>query len=288
MVAPMLSQRTCPLTAHSAAAHQSLLLARSAAVSVGTTRQTVRRQLRTYAVEEQKDQAQQSSAPKPDIAKFSDNIGLPTDEGIFGFKPFPEVWVGRLAMAGFVTSCVVEFQTGKGTLQQLGLYTPNDALFYTTLALSTGASVFAFGRTLSRALTGNMSKTELKRYGRALGLSDEASQISETETEMKSNWQGKPDTPPSSLTGSGSDNPTDTFQNEQAQSPAKPAPLPEDTIFVEPSERYARNVEIQNGRAAMIGFLGSTVVEAATGKGILSQVLWYFKLVNILGPASGF
>lgn len=52
--------------------------------------------------------------------------------------------------------------------------------------------------------------------------------------------------------------------------------------------RYARNVEIQNGRAAMIGFLGTTVVEAATGKGILSQVLWYLKLVNILGPASGF
>ena len=52
--------------------------------------------------------------------------------------------------------------------------------------------------------------------------------------------------------------------------------------------RYARNVEIANGRAAMIGFLGSTVVEAATGKGILSQVLWYLKLVNILGPASGF
>lgn len=21
--------------------------------------------------------------------------GLPTDEGLFGFKPFPEVWVGR-------------------------------------------------------------------------------------------------------------------------------------------------------------------------------------------------
>ena len=30
--------------------------------------------------------------------QFADSIGLPTDEGIFGFKPFPELWVGRLAM----------------------------------------------------------------------------------------------------------------------------------------------------------------------------------------------
>ena len=52
--------------------------------------------------------------------------------------------------------------------------------------------------------------------------------------------------------------------------------------------RYARNVEITNGRAAMIGFLGVVAVEAYTGKGILSQLLWYLKLVNILGPASGF
>lgn len=52
--------------------------------------------------------------------------------------------------------------------------------------------------------------------------------------------------------------------------------------------RYARGVEVANGRAAMIGFLVCVALEAWTGKGILSQVLWELKLVNILGPASGF
>lgn len=46
------------------------------------------------------------------LAQFADSIGLPTDEGLFGFKPFSEVWVGRLAMIGFLTSVVQEFLTG--------------------------------------------------------------------------------------------------------------------------------------------------------------------------------
>ena len=46
------------------------------------------------------------------LTQFADSIGLPTDEGLFGFKPFSEVWVGRLAMIGFLTSVVQEFLTG--------------------------------------------------------------------------------------------------------------------------------------------------------------------------------
>lgn len=52
--------------------------------------------------------------------------------------------------------------------------------------------------------------------------------------------------------------------------------------------RYARQVEITNGRWAMLGFLAGIAVEAATGKGILSQVIYYAKLSNLLGPESGF
>ncbi len=33
------------------------------------------------------------------------------EEGIFGFKPFAEVWVGRLAMGGFISSVVVRTST---------------------------------------------------------------------------------------------------------------------------------------------------------------------------------
>ena len=35
--------------------------------------------------------AQQQTEEKPQEAKFADSIGLPTEEGLFGFKPFPEV-----------------------------------------------------------------------------------------------------------------------------------------------------------------------------------------------------
>lgn len=35
--------------------------------------------------------AQQKQQEKPEVAKFADSVGLPTEEGLFGFKPFPEV-----------------------------------------------------------------------------------------------------------------------------------------------------------------------------------------------------
>jgi hypothetical protein len=52
--------------------------------------------------------------------------------------------------------------------------------------------------------------------------------------------------------------------------------------------RYARDIELQNGRAAMLGFLAAVVVEAATGKGILMQIIMWLKIVGLLGAASGF
>jgi hypothetical protein len=52
--------------------------------------------------------------------------------------------------------------------------------------------------------------------------------------------------------------------------------------------RYARNVEITNGRWAQLGFLAAILVEAGTGKGILMQLIMWFKLMGLLGPESGF
>jgi len=51
---------------------------------------------------------------------------------------------------------------------------------------------------------------------------------------------------------------------------------------------YARSIELSNGRAAMLGFLAAVLVEAATGKGILMQIIMWLKLVGLLGAASGF
>ena len=48
---------------------------------------------------------------------------------------------------------------GRGTLQQIGLLTPSPTLVLTLTLLFSGATVFAFGRTLKRALTKDMSPT---------------------------------------------------------------------------------------------------------------------------------
>lgn len=52
--------------------------------------------------------------------------------------------------------------------------------------------------------------------------------------------------------------------------------------------RYARKVELANGRAAMIGFVSSAVMEALTGHGVIGQVVIYLKLAGLLGENSGF
>ena len=51
---------------------------------------------------------------------------------------------------------------------------------------------------------------------------------------------------------------------------------------------YAKSVEMENGRYAMLGFLAAVLVEAGTGHGIIMQLIDIFKLVGLLGPESGF
>lgn len=63
----------------------------------------------------------------------------------------------------------------------------------------------------------------------------------------------------------------------------------EQTSFMEQAElNYAKQVELNNGRWAMIGFLSAVLVEAGTGKGIILQIIMYLKLSGLLGAASGF
>jgi hypothetical protein len=39
----------------------------------------------------------------------------------FGFTAFAETWNGRLAMLGFVIGLTIEWLTGRGILEQIGL-----------------------------------------------------------------------------------------------------------------------------------------------------------------------
>ena len=54
---------------------------------------------------------------------------------------------------------LTQFGAGRGTLQQIGLLTPSPTLVVFLTLLFGGATVFAFGRTLKRALTKDMSPT---------------------------------------------------------------------------------------------------------------------------------
>jgi hypothetical protein len=62
----------------------------------------------------------------------------------------------------------------------------------------------------------------------------------------------------------------------------------EEALFSGYEAKYAREVEIANGRAAMVGFLAAVLVEAATGRGILGQLILWGKISGLLGAASGF
>ena len=56
----------------------------------------------------------------------------------------------------------------------------------------------------------------------------------------------------------------------------------------EANARYARRVELDNGRWAMVGFAAACAIEAYNGHGILGQLIDWFKFVGLLGEASGF
>jgi hypothetical protein len=124
----------------------------------------------------------------PFIPQFADSIGLPTDEGLFGFKPFSEMWCGRLAMMGFVTSIVEEAMTGRGTLQQLGLNTPSESLFTVLLGLLALGLIGGTASTAVKLATRKMSPGDVARYKNFLGLNN-ADDWKIAEKQMK----GRPD-----------------------------------------------------------------------------------------------
>merc|ERR1711920_600842 len=106
------------------------------------------------------------------------NMGFDLSDGLFGFTPFSELWVGRLAMIGFAAGMAGEFASGKGILMQLGLCdgTPNYPLF-TLLSVAMGtATLAATTKTLVDLNTGTISKTQMGRYAQFFGIDDKATE----------------------------------------------------------------------------------------------------------------
>lgn len=272
---------------------------------------------------------------KPAVAKFADSIGLPTDEGLFGFKPFSEVWCGRLAMMGFVCSIVEEFVTGRGTLGQLGLETPSVPLLVVLSVFFGGATVLGTVNTVNKLISKKMTRREVDRYKSFLGLSTKDENLTmKAVQDMKKRGdftslgndlnaiaeakkQGSPvdaflstneiaeadkagremKSKSGLLTISKAEEAQDVAVAESAMktssssgpsvSLAAKADV-EEQLFFNDELKYARDIELSNGRSAMVGFLAAVLVEAATGKGIILQLIMYFKLVGLLGVESGF
>lgn len=237
-------------------------------------------------------------------------LGMSTEEGIFGFRPFAETWCGRLAMMGFVTSMAEEFWTGKGTLAQIHLMNGSgepDMLVLALLCLVFGgATLAASANTLQKIAKKEMSPQDIARYANFLALNKE-SESRKAAAEMKA--RGDFATPGNDMAAIAASKaagaPVDAFlsTNELAEgaaaagqmkaeaAPAAAAPAPRLT----PQEReaaweaqYALDIEMKNGRWAMLGFLAAVLVEAATGQGIIGQGVTYLKWTGFLGPDSGF
>lgn len=251
---------------------------------------------------------------KSALEKFSASIGLPMDDGIGGFTPFAEMWVGRWAQIGFASSIVGEFVSGKGTLGQLGLTdgTPSTPVLAALCLLMGGATLVGSAITLKKLITKTMTKTEINGYRTFLALNNN-DDYKEEAASMKRKGDFTTiglDEAAIAKTKAAAEAPADAFLSttNDASAPSTPSvastsapaastPMSaqqrqssvEQLYFGETSElAYARGIEITNGRYAMIGFAAAILVEAATGDGILKQVIDICKWSGLLGERSGF
>mmetsp|Transcript_30812 Transcript_30812/g.59462 ORF Transcript_30812/g.59462 Transcript_30812/m.59462 type:complete len:259 (-) Transcript_30812:143-919(-) len=196
-------------------------------------------------------------------------VGLDASEGIFGFTPFSEMWTGRLAMAGFTTGIVEEMLTGHPILQQVGLGDglPNEMLLTAILLLLGGATAIAAARTLSSVQNGDMSVLQFRRWAQLFGLGTE--EDAQVVAYMK---KAEPDA-------------MNAFQMNKFYGDAPSCEWPRQDVALsvawpqqtareaEASMKYARGVEIINGRAAMLGFVAAIAAEAASGAGVVDQLI---------------
>jgi alkylhydroperoxidase family enzyme len=184
--------------------------------------------------------------------------GFDTSEGIAGFTPFAELFVGRTAMGGFATGIAQEFITGDGILAQLGVKDlPNEQIFdffVATLALSAVAGVWV---TFRQLVAGEMSPKQFKRYQRFLGLTgqDEAARLNATREAQEKDIDGQflatefKAVAAAAVDGPG---PSMSIDEDPKLTPRQQA---------DGSMAYLKSVELSNARWAMVGFAAAVVIE---------------------------
>lgn len=267
--------------------------------------------------------AQAQSTANP-LSAFLKSVGNDPSEGVFGFKPFAETWVGRWAMLGFASSMVAEFVTGRGTLGQLGLE-PSPALFAVLCVLSGAVVVGGTVDTVRKVAGKQLSRADVARYKNFLGLNKENDWMAEAKLMKQRGDFTTPGNDMAAIEASkAAGSPADRFlslndrqegvaaaqelkeangsvatltkEQEGTEVAAKQQPslslaerrAIEEQIMLQNDVEYAREVEVGQGRLAMVGFLSAVLVEAATGNGILGQLIVYCKMSGLLGAESGF
>jgi hypothetical protein len=211
--------------------------------------------------------------------------GFDTSEGIAGFTPFAELFIGRTAMGGFATGLAQELLTGDGILAQLGWRnTPDPALFdffIAFLASTTLAGVFV---TLRQIQSGEMSVRQFKRYQAFLGLSprDEAEREAAARESQARELDGEAlatEFAAVARSAAAADPAMTSMDDEPEMTPRQ---------VNDAGMEYMKTVELNNARWAMVGFATAVVMEAKTGGGIVPQLIMYGKMSGVLGADSGF
>ena len=172
--------------------------------------------------------------------------------------------------------------------------TPNPLLFQLLAGAIGGASAFATGRTLVRLQSGDMDVATFRRYASFFGLNAEAVAAAEAKRRKA---EGRDFTAADSMAaieaakqaslGAEADAAAPrSFEEDASAAVAEGLAVRLDQPDIE--KAFAKGVELNNGRAAMLGFAIAILIEAASGVGIVGQMESYAKLVGLLGPQSGF
>lgn len=231
---------------------------------------------------------QEAPGAPPALVKAVEGFGCDTSEGIFGFIPFCELFVGRVAMIGFGAGMTTELVTGKGFLMQIGLCSgsPNILLFAALTLLMGGATAAAAKQTISEIQSADMSVVQYKRWAEfrsqlpGADLSQLRADMKEYEEKvsLKQSEQAMPEEE-----GEQSDGESDSPEMEVAPNTAP-------TSFGGLSEaaelEYAKGVELTNGRWAMVGFATAILIESYSGAGVVAQLLGYMQASGILGEGT--
>lgn len=229
--------------------------------------------------------ASQANTAGSSPAEIAKNMGFDTSEGYLGFTPFSELWVGRLAMAGFATGVAEELATGQTILEQVGLADgsgyANPTLFYTLLGFMLVPSGIATVNTLFKVATGEMTVKQFKGYAKFFGLgSEEDAKMISTMNKLAMMDELKGTVNDTTLTV---DDAASCEWPSPTAAPSSPWPrLTSEQREAEMTLNYARDIEMDNGRWAMIGFALAILIEAGTGAGVVQQILFYIQSSGLL------